>query len=80
MDLDIEENAFLAIADRAKKMQTNARGLKNILEKTLLPYQFEAIDLVSRGLTRIIISKDTVEGKPATLIFDKVKNEKSSKT
>lgn len=80
VDLDIEENAFLAIADRAKKMQTNARGLKNILEKILLPYQFEAIDLVSRGLTRIIISKDTVEGKPATLIFDKVKNEKSSKT
>jgi ATP-dependent protease Clp ATPase subunit len=59
-------------------MQTNARGLKNILEKTLLPYQFEAVNLVERGLTQIRISKDTVEGKPATLIFaDKKKNEQS---
>ena len=77
VELGFEEDAFLAIAEKAKKMQTNARGLKNILEKTLLPYQFESIDLVERGLNKILISKDTVEGKPATLIFDSVKNEKS---
>jgi ATP-dependent Clp protease ATP-binding subunit ClpX len=77
VDLTIEVDAFTAIAEKAKKMQTNARGLKNILEKTLLPYQFESLDLVGRGLTKIVISKDTVEGKPATLIFDKKKNEKS---
>jgi ATP-dependent Clp protease ATP-binding subunit ClpX len=79
VDLVIEEAAFSAIAEKAKKMQTNARGLKNILEKTLLPYQFESVDLVERGLTKIVISKDTVEGKPATLIFDNKKNEKSGK-
>lgn len=77
VDLTIEIDAFTAIAEKAKKMQTNARGLKSILEKTLLPYQFESLDLVGRGLTKIVISKDTVEGKPATLIFDKKKNEKS---
>ena len=77
LELSIEDDALGAIAAKAKELKTNARGLKNILEKTLLPYQFEAIDLAQRGLTKIVISKDTVEGKPATLIFDNVKNEKS---
>jgi len=76
VDLEFDNSCYRAIAERAKNMKTNARGLKNILEKTLLPYQFEAIDLVARGLTKIIISKDTVEGKPATLIF-KQQNEKN---
>ena len=76
IDLSFDDNAYNAIADKAKKMKTNARGLKNILEKTLLSYQFEAIDLVARGLTKIVISKDTVEGKPATLIFEQ-QNEKT---
>jgi ATP-dependent Clp protease ATP-binding subunit ClpX len=76
VDLFFEEDAYNAIAKKAKEVQTNARGLKNILEKTLLPYQFESINLVERGLKIIRISKDAVEGKPATLIFDKVKNEK----
>jgi ATP-dependent Clp protease ATP-binding subunit ClpX len=77
LKLEFDDEAFYAISEKAKKLQTNARALKNILEKTLLPYQFEAIDLVSRGLSKIVISKDTVEGKPATLIFNNVKNEKS---
>ena len=77
VELKIEEDALLSIADQAKKMETNARGLKNVLEKILLKYQFEAMDLVERGLTKIVISKDTVEGKPAVLIFDKVENEKT---
>lgn len=77
IDLSIEPEALVAIAEKAKIMQTNARGLKNILEKTLLPYQFEAVNLVLRGLSKIVISKETVNGKQATLIFDKKKNEKS---
>jgi ATP-dependent Clp protease ATP-binding subunit ClpX len=76
IDLTFDDDAFLAVAKRAKDMKTNARGLKNILEKTLLPYQFEAVDLVERGLTKIVVNKDTVEGKPATLIFEQ-QNEKT---
>jgi ATP-dependent Clp protease ATP-binding subunit ClpX len=77
IELDFDKDSFISIAERAKELKTNARGLKNILEKTLLTYQFEAINLVARGLTKIIISKDTVEGKPAKMIFDKQPNEKS---
>jgi ATP-dependent Clp protease ATP-binding subunit ClpX len=77
VQLKFEDDALVAIAEQAKKMETNARGLKNIMEKILLQYQFEGMDLVERGLTKIVISKDTVEGNPAVLIFDKKENEKT---
>jgi len=78
IEIDFDQDALTAIAEKAKNMKTNARGLKNILEKILLPYQFDAVDLVERGLTKLVISKDTVDGGPATLIFNKNKVEKIS--
>jgi ATP-dependent Clp protease ATP-binding subunit ClpX len=76
IDLQFDDDALIYIAEKAKELKTNARGLKNIIEKTLLPYQFDAVNLVERGLSKIVISKDTVLGNPAVLIFDKkVKNE-----
>jgi ATP-dependent Clp protease ATP-binding subunit ClpX len=76
IDLSFENSALKTIAHKAKELKTNARGLKNIIEKCLLPYQFDAVELVEKGLTKIVISSDTVQGKPAVLIFDKkVKNE-----
>lgn len=71
IDLSFDDAALLDIANKAKELKTNARGLKNIIEKMLLPYQFEAMDLVERGLSKIVISKDTVAGNPAVMIFDK---------
>lgn len=76
IELKFDDDALKSIAEKSKKMETNARGLKNIIEKILLPYQFQAMDLAQRGLTKIMISKETVEGKPAVLIFDKKENEK----
>lgn len=74
IDLEFDSSALKEIARKAKELKTNARGLKNIIEKTLLPYQFDAQNLVERGLTKIIVNKDTVNGKPATMIFDKKAN------
>ena len=71
IELKFEDDALHEIAHRAKELKTNARGLKNILEKTLLPYEFDAVNLLERGLTKIVISKDTIAGNPAVLIFDK---------
>jgi ATP-dependent Clp protease ATP-binding subunit ClpX len=74
--LEFENGALKEIARKAKELKTNARGLKNIIEKTLLPYQFDAVNLVERGLSKIVISKDTIAGNPAIMIFDKkAKNE-----
>lgn len=76
IDLQFEDESLIYIAEKAKELKTNARGLKNIIEKTLLPYQFDAVNLVQRGLSKIVISKDTIAGNPAVMIFDnKVKNE-----
>ena len=75
IELEFQNEALGYIAEKAKELKTNARGLKNIIEKTLLPYQFDAVNIVERGLTKIVISKDAVAGKPATMIFDKKANE-----
>lgn len=75
--LEFDTQALHEIAKRAKELKTNARGLKNIIEKTLLPYQFDAMNLVDRGLTTIRISKETIDGKPAIMIFDNKKNEQT---
>jgi ATP-dependent Clp protease ATP-binding subunit ClpX len=78
IELEFEDEAFSVISEKAKELKTNARGLKNILEKTLLPYQFDAINLVERGLEKIVISKSSVDGNPATLIFNKNNEQKLS--
>ena len=75
--LEFESQALREIARKAKELKTNARGLKNVIEKTLLPYQFDAVNLVERGLTSVRISKDTIDGKPAIMIFDNKKNEQT---
>jgi ATP-dependent Clp protease ATP-binding subunit ClpX len=75
--LEFEPQALREIARKARELKTNARGLKNIIEKTLLPYQFDAVNLVERGLTSVRISKDTIDGKPAIMIFDNKKNEQT---
>jgi ATP-dependent Clp protease ATP-binding subunit ClpX len=72
--LEFEAAALKEIAKKAKELKTNARGLKNIVEKTLLPYQFDAVNLVERGLTKILITKGTIAGEPAVMIFDKKVN------
>jgi ATP-dependent Clp protease ATP-binding subunit ClpX len=68
IDLMFESEALSQIAEKAKELKTNARGLKNIIEKILLPYQFEAMDLVERGLVKIVIDKNTVGGKGNALM------------
>lgn len=76
IELIFDELALKHIAEKSKELKTNARGLKNIIEKVLLPYQFDAINLAERGLRKIRISKDTIAGiSPAIMIFDKTVNE-----
>ena len=76
VDLKFDDEALQLLAEQAKELKTNARGLKNALEKVLVPYQFQTVDLVQRGLTGIRISKDTVMGKKPTMIFEEKNAEK----
>jgi ATP-dependent Clp protease ATP-binding subunit ClpX len=79
IDLVFDDDALVEIARQAKELKTNARGLKNIIEKTLLAYQFDAINLVERGLTKIVITKDTINGMPATMIFNNTNKKANAK-
>ena len=69
VEISFDDDALSIIAKQAKALKTNARGLKQIIEKMLLQYQFEAMDMVERGLEKIRITKDTAIGGKAVLIF-----------
>lgn len=77
IELKITKGARLAIAKKAKKLKTNARGLKNVLDKLLLPYEFDSQEMAAKGVTGIEITEETVDkGADAKLLF---KNDGSTK-
>jgi ATP-dependent Clp protease ATP-binding subunit ClpX len=74
LEIEFQNDALEAIADKSIESKTNARGLRTTLEKLLIPYQFEAQDLSNKGLKKLIITKDTVEnGELPLFVFDQRK-------
>jgi len=70
--LDFDKGAKLAIAKKAKTLGTNARGLKNIIDKVLLPFQFDAHEMRNKGVDAIKITGDVVDkGADPVLLFKK---------
>ena len=62
LEVEFENGCLEGIADRAVKLKTGARGLKNILETMLTPWQFKANDLVDKGVKRLVFTRDCVDG------------------
>jgi len=80
IELKFTKGAKLAIARRAKKLGTNARGLRNILDTILLPYQFDAQEMSSKGVKSIEITEETVDkGADPVLIFKQDAGTKKNK-
>jgi ATP-dependent Clp protease ATP-binding subunit ClpX len=74
LDLEFDASALEAIAEKSIISKTNARGLRTTLEKLLIPYQFEAQDLVKKGLKKILINSETVnKGELPIFVFDQRK-------
>ena len=68
--LTFTKESLLAIARKARELKTNARGLKNILDKLLLPYQYEAGEMKRNKVKEIVINGEGVShNKDAELIF-----------
>ncbi|WP_027964620.1 ATP-dependent protease ATP-binding subunit ClpX [Halalkalibacillus halophilus] len=71
VELEIEEEALRAIANKAIERNTGARGLRSIIEDIMLDVMFE---LPSRDdIEKCIITKETVEnenGKPKLVMED----------
>ena len=75
--LTFTKKAMLEVAKRAKQIKTNARGLKNILDKLLLPYQFDAKEMKSNGVVEIKIDENVIlNSADPLLIFKESKDEK----
>lgn len=73
-DIEIEftKEAKTAIANKAMALGTNARGLKNIVDSVVLPYQFDAEEMRRNGVQKIQITHGVVDnGADPVLLFKK---------
>ena len=78
--LEFTKEAKLSIARKAKALGTNARGLKNILDNILLPYQFDASEMRHIGVNTIKITHDVVDNNAdPVLLFTKADEKKQQK-
>lgn len=60
VELDFDEEALKDIADKAIARKTGARGLRSIIEETMLDVMFEVPS--EEGVVKVRITKDAVEG------------------
>jgi len=69
IELVFAEEALTSIADRALKRETGARGLRSIIEETLLDVQFELPS--RRDVKKCVVTKETIEaGRAPTLVTE----------
>ena len=77
-DLEFREDALLAIAKKAMHRKTGARGLRTLLEKTLLDTMYELPS--STDIKKVVIDRTVIESsKEPLLIYAKNKNTANSK-
>ena len=70
--IDFTKEAKIMIAQKASDLGTNARGLKNIMDNILLPFQFDAVEMKNRGVETIKITEEVVDnGADPVLVFKK---------
>ena len=78
--LEFDKASKLSVAKKAKALGTNARGLKNILDRVLLPFQFDSHEMKNKGVITIKITKDVVDkGADPVLLFKKADENLSTK-
>jgi ATP-dependent Clp protease ATP-binding subunit ClpX len=69
IELVFADDSLQAIADRALDRETGARGLRSILEETLLDVQFELPS--RRDVKKCVVTKETIEkGLKPTLVTE----------
>lgn len=58
MDIEFSDKYLNTVVDRSLVQKTGARGLKTILEKDLIPLQFDIVNKVKQGYKRVVINSD----------------------
>ena len=67
VELEVRDNALAAIAKRAIKRRTGARGLRSIVESLLLDIMYDLPSL--NNLERVVIDENTVETNSRPLLI-----------
>ncbi len=60
VELEFEEDALRAIAEESMKRKTGARGLRSIIEKSVMDLMYEVPS--DEGIAKCVITKEVVEG------------------
>ena len=79
IEIEFTKEARFSIAKKAKDLGTNARGLKNIVDKVVLPYQFDAEEMRNRGVSKIQITNEVVDTSADPVLVFKKTNGTSKK-
>lgn len=69
VELEFTPDACLAIANLSVLKKTGARGLRNIIEQILLDIQFNLPELANEGLSKVIITEQSVEDHSVVRIY-----------
>lgn len=79
VELEFEEESLKAVARQAIERKTGARGLRSIVEGTMLDIMF---DIPSRDdIKKCIVTKETIEkNQQPTLVLSEAKKSKNKKT
>ena len=73
VELEFKEEALRAIAKKAIERNTGARGLRSIVESTMMECMYE---VPSRDdIKKVIVTKDAVEGKDQPILISKDEEE-----
>ena len=70
VELEFEEDALEAVVDKARERKTGARGLRSILEASMLDIMFTVPSM--KNVKRCIITRETIENQ-APPIYEKQK-------
>ena len=76
VELEIGKEALCAIAKVANEDTTGARGLRSVIEKSLLKIQFTLPKLAKKGLVKVIITKEFIndDSELPMLVYAEKKN------
>ena len=67
VELEFEEGALKAIAEKAIQRKTGARGLRSIIEEVMMDVMFEIPSMT--GIQKVVITEDAVLGTNEPLLI-----------
>ena len=78
VELEFREEALLAMARKAKERKTGARGLRTILEKTLLETMYDIPSI--EGVSKVVIDESVIKGESQPYLIYEGSEFKNKKT